>query len=1388
MNKVQTLSYSKGMDQDTSVSKRDPNTYYEALNMRLLSDESNDAGNMSNIKGLASKFTFLNANEELKGYCNLGDSVILFTRDSGTNYSYIYQFIDDGTDVVQNPSDTSYPNTTGDYRLIYKDAAFTSLNRLNLITNTRCIGRVESNTIQKVYFVDGLHSLRSINIIYNANTNPLDTYTQSDFNIISDIAHVKPTFNSFGSGNLTSGVYCYAYQLYNLYKNESSFSPTSDLIPLTEYMVDGNTEDLRGSEADVNTGKSVVIDVASIDNSFDRIKVVAIEFKDDTLDPTIRIVSDQKYNSSSIKVIDSGKSLGNLTLEQFRILNTIDIIPDLIETKNNYLLLGNVKTEEFDLDEELGDIWDSRIYKFNSARDAKIYDGTGWNNVTDLELNIDGTSPTYPDTVTELEFNAINPNNDINNDQVISGVHDGGDGQTSMEDSSLTMSSGDYVGWTIYNLTKGESAIITSTTSITASGTLSGGADWDDNDVFHISPTFNYQLDGSTLGASGPNITLEYVSTAYKIDDNGTGTEGIKTLNTAITSDNEDWIYGINRGYRRDEIYRFGIIFYDKKGRRSKPKWIADIRMPSISTGVTGFPLTTYGASNINAYALNPKFTISNCPTIDGSTLKWQIVRLPRTDIDKTILAQGIGAATTENVTHSGVYESCFEMTDVADYVAGNYFASMSDQDNKVLHQSLFEFISPEINFSNNFKRGERLSFEGSVWKSDKGNAHAHSNITFNDSTSGTWIDNSVTQSDFNGDWAYQIIRKSFLSGVNETMQYHIPISDVLKVSQSDKDLGIKYTVGGVTYSNYNLREDSPADHGGLGNTKAIIKTGTFFSNLAGALGGVSSKNDKLMLLNYKKTIIPYGGNTYEDRVNNQYIQASDLQNGNNSRTSYNGDTFICFFDYLRTTWDEARSNSPATKIQEVCYWPIETDFNLFFREDSSWNKLRNFPDTENRHLAEEGYIDASTGISFPPLYQYNKVYNRENNSIIDITPLSTVNTNNEFSTRIHNSDKKINGELIDSWLQFKIDNFIDVDSQFGELTRLINHKNNILFLQPKAIGWVSIEQREVLQSQNETSLVLGTGEVLDRFDYLDNKTGCSNYEGVIQSDTQLYFYDILKKKFNLFEGISKPLSIIKGMNSWFKSKSPSDVLGSFDPYYNEILLTLDNETIVYDEILACFRYLYDINPNIYIQTYNQLYHSVDLKTGYAHNIGEYNKKYSTYTIPYITYLSNPVKHASVSFNNIDWISVVKGTYATSGRTIGISDRKIVEYDGTGTGVAGHYYMNIDGRTINITGSTDYTDTTNWQDLGIQNTIPFETFTSVDFWNSFQNTDTVTLTKASTMDKRFNQWSLAIPRDNEINKYINSRMTDTHLFIKFFYNNDDNFQLLMNDINIKYNI
>lgn len=98
-------------------------------------------------------------------------------------------------------------------------------------------------------------------------------------------------------------------------------------------------------------------------------------------------------------------------------------------------------------------------------------------------------------------------------------------------------------------------------------------------------------------------------------------------------------------GYRRDEIYRFGIVFYNRKMIPSPVHWIGDIRMPSsdYSTGVAfpfhnGIRSEFYdNVSELVSYALGVEFTVNNLPS---DVVAYEIVRCDRTENDSTVLTQ----------------------------------------------------------------------------------------------------------------------------------------------------------------------------------------------------------------------------------------------------------------------------------------------------------------------------------------------------------------------------------------------------------------------------------------------------------------------------------------------------------------------------------------------------------------------------------------------------------------------------------------------------------------------------------------------------------------------------------------------------------------------------
>lgn len=131
------------------------------------------------------------------------------------------------------------------------------------------------------------------------------------------------------------------------------------------------------------------------------------------------------------------------------------------------------------------------------------------------------------------------------------------------------------------------------------------------------------------------SVNLNYNTRRYQYNNSVQGGEG-KYLKYTLTQSNE---YNKNNKYfKDDEIYRLGIIFYNKYGQKSLPKWIADFKAPEGN--LKGY----YNTLNVT---LKSSFftwlnTTSNFQTEYDIPVGYKILVAERTINDKTIVANGL--------------------------------------------------------------------------------------------------------------------------------------------------------------------------------------------------------------------------------------------------------------------------------------------------------------------------------------------------------------------------------------------------------------------------------------------------------------------------------------------------------------------------------------------------------------------------------------------------------------------------------------------------------------------------------------------------------------------------------------------------------------------------
>jgi hypothetical protein len=326
------------------------------------------------------------------------------------------------------------------------------------------------------------------------------------------------------------------------------------------------------------------------------------------------------------------------------------------------------------------------------------------------------------------------------------------------------------------------------------------------------------------------------------------------------------------------------------------------------------------------------------------------------------------------------------------------------------------------------------------------------------------------------------------------------------------------------------------------------------------------------VILNYRRNVFAsqYGGNSYYDRTTNQYISGSPISltsAGTATINATNGDTFICYFNCLTLISDLTKSvrTDGRSLIENICI-PIETSINIPYARGENYSAAK-FSGKVGCELMQEvagthsDFDDGSfdTYVQEYDLYEYNSVYSQQN--IINTYYPKPLNFTavQSYDTRIANSQTKTNNESVDSWTRFLTNDYIEVNTKFGPINNIINFNNKLFYFQDTAFGLVSVNQRSLISDDNPGSLILGTGGILDRYDYISETTGSKNRFGVVGGLMGLYWVDNLKKDIYRFSQRAEPIGYLKGIKSYLsKFDGISEVVIAYDKDINEILVTIE--------------------------------------------------------------------------------------------------------------------------------------------------------------------------------------------------------------------------------------
>ena len=1123
------------------------------------------------------------------GWINMRDDIILWTTN----------------ETAENPVNSLGQIWRLSYNKITLDCTLTLLynNYLNLstahpiATPGQALARYETPEIQRVYWTDNYNAPRTCNVV-DPDLFAKDPKLLTLDSIVSPYIMIPQVINQ-GGGSLKTGVHQVAYRLnetgggktswflpsYPIYIVESpeGSDPIVDIAPFgsnpgtPKFEVvgmgydgapDGLTPTDSGHDSffvNKTTGKSIRYEIGIVDDNYSTIEIAHIYRLTEKSQPLIDIIAEEPVTGTTFSYTLTGdENKIPITLEEFNGYNQAFDRVGTINTKDDYLFLGDVTLKKLDVD------YDTRAFRFNQDRFSTLNSSSGGAVIVDgTPVNIVWNVPT--------EHDCIN-----NNDGPIPVKALGG-------------------------------------TTVT-------------NNI--------YQSDGVTIGGEGPNISYQFILEDFELDSHNMGAlePAPYRHSTASASTSYDinsttphtqtifnpncyrdyhspYMSGAMRGYTRDEVYRYAVVFYDQQGNPGWASWIGDIRFPHVwmpnQAGNADrwdrsvqFP-TCYTDSGVQGMGriLGIQFTVNNLETLPEEVGGYSIVRVKRDFQNRSVIGQGLWhPAIFDDKFPGGQHRIPHSDNATFDVNAGAWTT------NRLPSTIVSMLLSPEFQVTGTssnigYIAGDYLDIVGLMNETD--NAQLMDNGGGGGSTLNDFVHKNYTFK------ATCFPITDPLGTLAEMTPYDITHNE--RIPAWIESSYVDHQINGLTctnHSHYSGLGDSNNPAGAQGvrsqvlthaGTQNIIGSELFgwsptsreYGVLDGFYTGTTYVNEtQIYLANYKRSFnsggsvvsSQYNSNTYQGRSTATYISTNHYQKIVKGTTTYinnvfGGDTYICIYDVWRDVHDHS-SGTIGNRFTTLKLFPVETYYNIEMRQaHGPWDAYKgpaipnkHFVKTDEDPLIEQLIINPTLSTEndirkfFPKPFPYVEQF--------------------EFDTRIYNNSfPKINGETYDQWKIIKSSDFIQADTEHGKVSALINHQDKIVFFQDRAVGIYQVNEKSIVPDQTGSSIVLGTGGIGERTDYLTTKIGSFHRFGIAQSPDSVIFFDMFSKKLYLLSGKGLgSVSDIKGLSGVLERYTtgnlltddnpvrgdllatfPAGITSTFDYRYNEFLVTLhDSKDVTY--------------------------------------------------------------------------------------------------------------------------------------------------------------------------------------------------------------------------------
>jgi len=1238
------------------------------------------------------------SDQQIIGWDVSNDVIVLFTTNDSSS-----------TGGVGSLWKLTYDKVTFDTQIeiLYSDDI--NFTTLQPIANPGGVEMVyERPSIHRIYWTDRMNNLRSLNIA-DPNLMALDPDAINvEANVILEKPHLQQILS--GGGQLIGGHYQFSYYLQEQSGAITSYAPLSNSIYITDHVPNGSTDYqfYMGVPVDTQTGVSIEVEINNVNTNFSILNLIVVKKLAENAPPIIELIQSPIAIGPTVRYTYDGNeeaaSITEIDFTAFR--NTFDICHTIAQ-KDNILFAANTVGDLFDVD------FDTRAYRFNATQEH------------DLRQD-DGTSISITSQELLQPFELDNTSDAINNDQYFYKYQYTPDANG----NPVIGGEGPHISYRFTNrVTHSDDRSVNDVDaypfrlpySIGASAeSLGTGIDYQ-RDFFkdHKSPYTNHIFRGYRRGEK---YRFAWVPVKNGIEGYARWIADIQMpeiyedIFTSNDPNQETFITGDT-----DDTYQLGVEF--------------TVNIPSdIANKIDSYKIKRVKLEANNRTILGQGIIQNTIkkgdkyhPILGDSTLGF-------------VNDAGSASARPDSLEFPGpINNFTLNIPLQEEFQNGPEALDTDFSNNAIPHLNndkthpVVIFHSPEFLFGKtlDFRTGDKIKCIAGLKQPNGGRGNEGS---FNyDRRNVFWkinnlvpLPGSLQNREYEVKDGLTVLKWSanqntfFLNNTYEIKNR----TRRIKSTSRNNDFDNKKSDGSTT--NYLLLNEglpliknryntSITNNTAFTNTgwlpgdevveyvydvdaneiERMIGSNTQGLNSSGNEEDIEFRNkiryaerpDKI-LVNYVREITnQYGGASYSARANNIYISTGtevSLADGNLNKTFkvYGGDTFVNVFDTAKMTKNYDNGDDGYIKALVGLWFPVESFINLDMRHGKTLQNIQNpsgflYGTADGIPNAEEFPFDLN-GEDFGDNYNY--VYSEE----MDLQrsfplPLTLLDVDLVFPTRIWASNAKVYGETIDSWRIFDSEKYLDIQGNFGEIRQLVTNNNTLYAWQEQGFGVVSVNERSITTDNSGSGVILGKSGVLPRFDYISESVGswhqfsfATSPSGVLffdKKDGGLYMFtqqglrDVSAGKINSWlhentRGIilnydgpigSNPLLGYAGMSSTYDYINKEFLITFFDrdPYASSGSLNLigDSFTLAYSDTSDVFSSFRSFKPIMYINDNKNIFtpkpFSIPSEV-YIHEEGERGVFYDNPpTTSSITTVINKEPFITKIFDNIRWLSEV---------------------------------------------------------------------------------------------------------------------------------------------------